>query len=68
MHAITDLRNGLVYPKGNGPLPEKAYYEAWKLSLGYLDLIFLRLMEYEGQYSNRLTARFVGTVEDVPWK
>lgn len=68
MHAITDLRNGLVHPKENGPLPAKAYFEAWKLSLWYLDLIFLKLLGYHGKYSNRLTTRFVGQVEDVPWK
>ena len=68
MHAITDLRNGLVHPKENGPLPANAYFEAWELSLWYLDLIFLRLLKFEGKYSNRLKQRFVGHVEDVPWK
>lgn len=68
MHAITDLRNGLVHPKENGPLPANAYFEAWKLSLWYLDLIFLRLLKFEGRYSNRLKQRYVGQVEDVPWK
>ena len=68
MHAITDLRNGLVHPKDRAVLPDGVYYDAWRLSLWYLDLIFLRLLGYEGQYSNRMTTRFVGAVEDVPWK
>ena len=67
MHAITDLRNGLVHPKESGPLPPMAFFEAWKLSLWYLDLIFLKLMNFQGKYSNRLKQRFVGQVEDVPW-
>ncbi len=65
---LTDLRNGLVHPKENGPQPEKSYSEAWNFSLWYLDLIFLKRFGYGGQYSNRLKVRFVGQVEDVPWK
>lgn len=68
MHAITDLRNGLVHPKENDHIAEDAYHQAWKLSLWYLDLILLRLLKYEGKYSNRLKVRFVGQIEDVPWK
>ena len=68
MHAITDLRNGLVHPKERGTLPTNTYHEAWKLSLWYIDLILLRLCDYNGKYSDRLTTRFVGQVEDVPWK
>lgn len=67
MHAITDLRNGLVHPKERGTLPGNTYNEAWKLSLWYIDLILLRLCNHSGMYSNRLANRYVGEVEDVPW-
>jgi hypothetical protein len=33
----------------------------------YIELLILRLSGYSGQYSNRLEARWVGEVEDVPW-
>ncbi len=67
MDAITDLRNGLVHPDKSDEPPEGAYYEAWRLSLWYIDMILLRLCGYCGKYGNRLSSRFVGIVEAVPW-
>lgn len=67
MHAITDLRNGLVHPGKNATVPEGAYSAAWRLSMWYLDLVLLRLCEYSGNYANRLSERWVGQVEPVPW-
>lgn len=68
MHVITDLRNGLVHPKSRIPPSPGTYFEAWQLSLWYIDLILLRLCDYNEKYSNRLAARWAGQVEDVPWK
>lgn len=68
MDVITTIRNSLVHPHSDRQLPKGSEYEAWKLSLWYLDLIVLRLCDYEGTYANRLTNhRFVGAVEPVPW-
>jgi hypothetical protein len=67
MHVITDLRNGLVHPKETKGISDNTYYEAWRLSLWYLDLILLRLLGYQGKYFNRLMTPIVGRVEDVPW-
>lgn len=67
MDAITDLRNGLVHPGKEKTVPEGTYYDAWRLSMWYLDLILLRLCEYQGDYSNRLAQRYVGQVVPVPW-
>ncbi len=61
--AITGIRNALVHPAKKSEFAEGSYYEAWKLSLWYLDLAFLRLLGHEGEYANRL----IGQVETAPW-
>lgn len=68
MDAITDLRNGLVHPGGNRVTGSEIYFDGWRLSLWYLELIVLRLSGYSGDYSNRvLETRWIGQVEPVPW-
>lgn len=68
-HALTEMRNSLVHPahKRRGQY-SGAYVEAWKLGLWYLELAILRICGYSGIYGNRLVQRWVGQVEDVPWK
>lgn len=66
MHAITDLRNSLVHPGKEKKVPEGAYYDAWRLSMWYIELLLLRLCTYSGKYANRLSQRFAGQVESVP--
>lgn len=68
MDAITDLRNGIVHPSKEQDLPDGAYYAAWRLSLWYIELVLLRLCGYNGNYPNRLSQRWVGQVEPVPWQ
>ena len=67
MDAITDIRNSLVHPQKEPQLHHDVYFEAWKLSLWYLDSIFLRLFGHNGKYASRLAQRWVGQVTDVPW-
>jgi hypothetical protein len=67
MDALTDLRNGLVHPDKDHAPPDDAYYDAWRMSLWYIDLILLRLCNHEGMYANRLSTRYTGQVELVPW-
>jgi len=68
MHAITDVRNTIVHPRERLELPDCSYFEAWNLSLWYLEMVLLRLCGHKGNYGNRLAmCRFVGTVESVPW-
>ncbi len=67
MDALTDLRNGLVHPDKKNEPPEGAYYDAWRLSLWYIDMILLRLCGHCGDYGNRFKRRWVGQVEKVPW-
>lgn len=73
-HATTGIRNAIVHasPKkrarilGHG---SDARMEAWSLGQWYLELILLRLFDYNGAYSNRLRLPcWQGTeVEPVPW-
>jgi hypothetical protein len=71
--AIAEPRNYLVH--GNHQNTEildrtstDARGDAWLLSLWYLDLMLLRVLGYNGAYSNRLrTDRITGTVDPVPW-
>jgi len=67
MDAIAGIRNSLVHPGGRSDLPEGSYYDGWRLSLWYIDLVLLRLCGHRGKYANRLTQRLVGVVESVPW-
>ncbi len=65
--AITAVRNQLVHPHETKKLPEGSYYEGWNLSLSYIDLVILRLCDYYGEYSNRLTKMHQRGIERVPW-
>ena len=66
--ALTWVRNRIVHPdrkqqlKGDG-IKGAAYL----LGLWYLELVLLRLFNYQGAYSDRLSRRFTGDVEPVPW-
>lgn len=68
-HALTEMRNSLIHPehKRRGQYAD-AYFEAWNLGLWYLELALLRVCGYTGSYGNRLLSRWIGGVEDVPWK
>ena len=67
-HALVDLRNGLVHQKmKNGILSPEAYRQARELGLWYTELLLLELFGYSGLYSNRLTRKWTGDVETVPW-
>ncbi|MBX3302273.1 MAG: hypothetical protein KF693_08655 [Nitrospira sp.] len=69
LHALVDIRNELVHPQNwLGRHRGKIIPEAWKLAQWYISLIILRLSGYNGQYSNRLCARWRGEVENVPWQ
>lgn len=67
IETITRIRNSLVHPATKSNLPSHSYYEGWKLSLWYIDMILLRLCGHHGKYANRLTQEWAGQVESVPW-
>jgi hypothetical protein len=65
--AVTRLRNELVHPKRR--LPSKlpaAIPEAWQLAQWYIEVMLLKLCGYQGVYSHRLKARWVGEVQQFP--
>lgn len=69
---IASIRNNLVHPvnkaKGSAVLMDGLFYhEALCLYMWYIELILLYLMGYSGIYSNRIKAKWVGEVENVPW-
>ncbi|MBA7469768.1 hypothetical protein ES707_05042 [subsurface metagenome] len=67
--AIVRIRNELVHPKRKLPINmADVVRDGWSLAQWYIELLLLRLAGYNGQYSNHLQARWVGEVEDVPWK
>ena len=67
-HALVDLRNGLVHARmKNGIFSAEAQRQARKLGLWYTELLLLKLFGYSGLYSNRLTRKWTGDVETVPW-
>ncbi len=70
--AMTAIRNAITHPtKRNrerlGRHPARIKHEVWSLGLWYLELCLLKLFKYQGVYANRLTRRYQGQVEPVPW-
>lgn len=65
-HAMTDIRNELVHPASKKKVGD-CFFDAWKLSLWYLELSVLALCGYDDTYTSRLTATYVGDSETVPW-
>jgi hypothetical protein len=70
--AMTMIRNTITHPtKKNrekfGRHTSEARTDAWILGLWNLELCLLRLFEYRGTYANRITQKFVGEIERVPW-
>jgi hypothetical protein len=65
-HAITEIRNSLIHPKSkNAEAMDESMYEAWKLTLWYLEVCILKIFQYKGPYTNRLTAKWVGETEEL---
>jgi len=68
-HALTEIRNSVVHPehKHRGQFRD-VFYEAWNLGLWYLEKSILAICGYSETYGNRLKQRWVGQIEEVPWK
>jgi hypothetical protein len=70
--AMTMVRNTITHPtKKNREKyqkhPNEVRTAVWWLGLWALELCLLRLFGYSGHYGNRITQRYVGEVENVPW-
>ena len=67
-HALVTIRNDLVHPKVRNGIPcSKVQRQARELGLWYVELLLLKRFGYSGLYSNRLTKKWVGDEERVPW-
>jgi hypothetical protein len=66
--ALAEVRNDLVHadPRYAGHL-DRPFFEAWQLAQWYVELVILGLAGYRGQYTNRISARMVGEITNVPW-
>ncbi|KOF52774.1 hypothetical protein AD428_18035 [Achromobacter sp. DMS1] len=58
--------NKLVHPVSKKQVAD-CFFDAWKLSLWYLELSVLALCGYDDAYTSRLTAKYVTESEKVPW-
>ena len=71
--AVTEIRNSIVHPTKKNLTKLEAYnhharFEAWQLTQWYVEMVMLRLFNYQGRYDNRLDFNsWVGTYEKVPW-
>ena len=70
--AIVQVRNSIVHPTRKNREKLKKYQlkvriDTWKVSVWILELLLLRLLDYQGTYHNRLIHQHVGEAEEVPW-
>jgi hypothetical protein len=72
-YAFSAVRNLIIHSdpenrKRFRDTPSATIIEAWELGLWYVELILLRLFDYQGVYVNRLLRRrLIGGLEPVPW-
>jgi len=70
--AMTAIRNTITHPtkKKRNKFAANSFQtrlDIWNLGLWNLELCLLRLFGYNGGYANRLTRKWVGQTEIVPW-
>ena len=67
-HTIVEIRNDLIHQDMSyGILSVDVYRQAKELGLWYVEMLLLKLFDYNGIYANRLTQQWHGEVEPVPW-
>jgi hypothetical protein len=70
--AITEVRNRITHPKCKKDRTSILHsihlrYETWRVSLWYLELLILRLFDYQGLYKNRMKFNWEGNYDELPW-
>lgn len=70
--AMATIRNTITHPTRKnrekfGKHSDEARVDAWTLGLRNLELCLLRLFGHRGQYADRITRKYQGEVEPVPW-
>ena len=67
-HTLVEIRNDLIHQDmSHGILSVDAYRQARELSLWYVEMMLLKLANFNGKYGNRTTQEWRGQVELVPW-
>ena len=62
------IRNRIVHPDKKGELNRDPVYDAWRLSLWYLELLLLRVLSYGGPYQSRVyDSQATDDYPLVPW-
>lgn len=64
--AVTQIRNSLVHPKRTNRLTTNELFQAWKLTMWYLDVILLKCCSHSGGYADRRLSRWVGEIQSTP--
>ncbi|MCC6740227.1 MAG: hypothetical protein IT452_14370 [Planctomycetia bacterium] len=70
--AVVSLRRTIEHPKRQRVvdlrrMPVTAREQAWLLGLKYLDLAFLRVLEYDSLYVNKVADSYADSTGPVPW-
>ncbi len=67
-HTLTAIRNHLMHPKKRSGICVDDYSEAWDVGQRYVELLLLKLFEFDGPCMNRL-GKYEGKFESevVPW-
>ena len=69
-HAVVAIRNDLTHPKQKyGRVSNYAIHEAWNLGQWQIEMILLHMLEYRGDYVNRLAGwgEQSQALVPVPW-
>lgn len=67
-HTLVMIRNDLIHEgMKHGVLSSDVYRQARALGLWYVEMLLLKLFDYDGVYANRLTQQWRGQVEPVLW-
>lgn len=66
VQSLIRIRNKFIHPKSGdfkSSFDENVKLEAWTLGIYYIELILLRIIDFKGNYYNRIEKK----VEKVPW-
>ena len=68
-HSLVAIRNSMVHPDTKVEMNTiDTYHEAKQLGLWYIELLLLRMFEYDGEYASRLVdVHLAGATEPLPW-
>ena len=70
--AMTAIRNTITHPTKKNRIKFAANsfqtrFDTWNLGLWNLELCLLRLFNHDGGYANRITRKWAGQIDRVPW-